>query len=447
SLAPIDAASLHTIWANTGTNIALLWGDGALSLSGQTNLFTMAGGNAYFDGNRMAVAGDTLTGDVTATLDTDGSSAATIANDAVTYAKMQNVSAESKLLGRGQGGGAGDVEEITVGSGLSMSGTTLSATASGPSGSGTANVLAKWTGTSTLGDSLVKETAAVVVVQTNLAVTGQIQAAQGSRTVPAISFTNSQTVGWYSPEGLTGEWHFSGGSSEPAFKLTSGTFHIGSYLAFSYLTGHDLYAQAILNSPAGSTIQMGIQGDTTNQTFQAAFQSGSNKDAPNMRFAGGQSTGTGRGGAVELATSLSTAASTTQNNYASRLYISAKEVALTESSATLVLNVTLASTNIIGIRVMATTHADDGTDFQSVTETFAIAAVNKAGTVTTSVSASTPSATLTSAGTLTTTWTAVANGNSIDVKCNAVSSLTQNGIQCRWRAEIDCTQAPVITPQ
>lgn len=54
-----------------------------------------------------------------------------IDNDTVTYAKMQNVSAASKLLGRGSAGGAGDPEEITIGSGLSMSGTTLSATGGG----------------------------------------------------------------------------------------------------------------------------------------------------------------------------------------------------------------------------------------------------------------------------------------------------------------------------
>lgn len=52
----------------------------------------------------------TLTGNVTGS--GTGSFAATIANDAVTYAKMQNVSATDRILGRATAG-AGDVEEIT----------------------------------------------------------------------------------------------------------------------------------------------------------------------------------------------------------------------------------------------------------------------------------------------------------------------------------------------
>ena len=51
---------------------------------------------------------------------------AEINDDAVTYAKMQNVSAASRLLGRGSAGGAGNVEELTLAGGLSMSGTVVS---------------------------------------------------------------------------------------------------------------------------------------------------------------------------------------------------------------------------------------------------------------------------------------------------------------------------------
>lgn len=55
------------------------------------------------------------------------SNTATIQSGVVSYAKMQDVSAASRLLGRGSAAGSGDVEELTVGSRLTLSGTTLSA--------------------------------------------------------------------------------------------------------------------------------------------------------------------------------------------------------------------------------------------------------------------------------------------------------------------------------
>ena len=83
--------------------------------------------NNLWIGNASGVpTASPLSGDVT-----NSAGAVTIANDAVTYAKIQNVSAASRLLGRGSAAGAGDVQEISLGTGLSMTGTTLSATGGG----------------------------------------------------------------------------------------------------------------------------------------------------------------------------------------------------------------------------------------------------------------------------------------------------------------------------
>jgi len=65
------------------------------------------GGGVEFTGSG-GIQRSALTGDVTASA---GSNTTTIANDAVTYAKMQNVSATDKVLGRSTAG-SGDVEEI-----------------------------------------------------------------------------------------------------------------------------------------------------------------------------------------------------------------------------------------------------------------------------------------------------------------------------------------------
>ena len=77
---------------------------------GDANRTIRLNGDAEVSGTNTGDQTIQLTGDVTGS--GTGSFAATIANDAVTYAKIQNVSATDRILGR-QSSGAGDVEEIT----------------------------------------------------------------------------------------------------------------------------------------------------------------------------------------------------------------------------------------------------------------------------------------------------------------------------------------------
>lgn len=87
--------------------------------TGDVETLTVSGG-VEFSGSG-GIRRSALTGDVTASA---GSNATTISNDAVTYAKMQNVAAASRVLGRGSSGGSGDVQELSL-SGIGMSGTVL----------------------------------------------------------------------------------------------------------------------------------------------------------------------------------------------------------------------------------------------------------------------------------------------------------------------------------
>lgn len=104
---------------------------GSLYYSTDTEVLEQTDGSAWNTYSPTGAGVSELTGDVTAGPGS-GSQVATIANDAVTYAKMQDISAASRLLGRGSAGGAGNPEELTIGSGLTLTGTVLDATPATP---------------------------------------------------------------------------------------------------------------------------------------------------------------------------------------------------------------------------------------------------------------------------------------------------------------------------
>ena len=167
------------------------------------------------------------------------------------------------------------------------------------------------------------------------------------------------------------------------------------------------------------------------QTLKAHDGSGTDNDGAKLTIEGGQSTGTGRGGSFITATSLTGSTGSSANSYTTRQQVIAKPVTLTESTATTVVNLAIGSSKYFGCTIDVTVNAADASDFQALHSVLNISAVNKAGTVTTTIT-QVDGTVAASAGTLTpVTYTAVVNGASVDVKCAATSSLTQTTLAAK----------------
>lgn len=125
----------------------------------------------------------------------------------ITYAKIQDVSAISKLLGRGSAAGAGDVQEITLGTNLSMAGTTLNAAGGG--GSATTvevdiGATAVFRGKFTITDAAITGTSKVLCWQAPGPYTGKGTLADEAEMQPVSVIavepaTGSAVVKWQTP--------------------------------------------------------------------------------------------------------------------------------------------------------------------------------------------------------------------------------------------------------
>lgn len=107
----------------SGSGITQLTGDVTAGPGSGSQAATLAAGSASVLNSGTLPAGrmPALTGDVVTSA---GDVATTIANDAVTFAKIQNIT-DARLLGR-SAGSAGDMQELTVGAGLSLASGVLS---------------------------------------------------------------------------------------------------------------------------------------------------------------------------------------------------------------------------------------------------------------------------------------------------------------------------------
>jgi hypothetical protein len=120
------------------------------STAGGSGTVTTTGSPATGNLTKFSGATSITNGDLSGNVTTSGTLATTIANSAVTYAKMQNVSASSVLLGSSASGSGAPPSEIALGTNLSMSGSTLNATGGGGgnvsnSGTPAVNQVATWT--------------------------------------------------------------------------------------------------------------------------------------------------------------------------------------------------------------------------------------------------------------------------------------------------------------
>lgn len=135
------------------------------------------------DPSDLAVGANTVLGRAAGDIVAAALATAQVADDAVTYAKMQNVAAASRLLGRGSAAGAGDPEEITLGAGLTMTGTSLSSSGGAPTA---AEYLVGALHADLSAERLVTNTATVAW---DLATAGQAKA-----DVPDDSITNTKAA-------------------------------------------------------------------------------------------------------------------------------------------------------------------------------------------------------------------------------------------------------------
>lgn len=233
-------------------------------------------------------------------------------------------------------------------------------------------------------------------------------------TTGVLRVTNGNTTG------VAGNFHVA-----PSTLTNAAQLHVGvSNATTSTITTGQIIEQLTSGTPAagfGTRLYFKLQSSTT-----------ASQDAALQNVYWGDATHATRGSVYTL--------QTTSNAATSERIVVAPRKALTNNSATSIFDATLASGSAVGGTIEATIYSSDGTDFQTRSAVITYQAVNKAGTITSSVTVASETAAV-SSGTLTGTW-AVTNGSGkITITLNANSSLTPTSHYVVYRIHPNSEQA------
>jgi hypothetical protein len=171
-------------------------------------------------------------------------------------------------------------------------------------------------------------------------------------------------------------------------------------------------------------------------TFNGSGGTGADQIGGSLGFFGGKGTGAGVPGSLRFGTPYPGASSSTLQTIADRDFIRSAPKTLTESSATSVIDIAVATGTVTGGTLFYTIEANDGTEYQARRGQVTFSAVNKSGTPTAAIGTATETVAV-STGTLTCTPTVTTAAGKITLQLNAVSSLTQTVLRATWRVALD----------